>query len=1700
MYSSTSDKPLNRRPTNPLSAQAPGRKNRPTDLPALDAGEGSSSTHAHSSPLGETLGTRRVSRGDRTRRTRATAPVKPVASTGTTVQPLQLQPSPFQAARQQYGTTLDRIEALPGAFYAPSASADLALNGLNDHDGVLVVPARDGVSAVAERFAVVKENIDGTDCYFIKGQGDRAVPFEAFEQVLQQVNARTPAEADARRDALKTQLQQALGCKPWEDPLLETPLRSEVLALSVASPLTFRRNDKESDDKLMPLPPNPTAFPKRVSWANSENALCPGAGPMLTNGTRLYQLDWNRVENRLMGFKNNSGDVARDDSIMADSVPGHKAPVLVDGPVLFELSGIKRWQLVGPANEQSGVKGGGISRLGSAAGGALKAITGHGGNVVAEGGADELDGAMHKLKPGAHMRITTEDGVVHELMLDGKGMSLSMDKSSAGPGSAEAKAAFGVGMDLASAAGDTDRRRVRADVNVYSYQGRYTGRHSTPDGLPDPKLVLSTGEALKAGPLKASTNDLEGIAQAVGRVVLYQPNLGGPGGGARARITNVAVLAAAKFGTTALSAMADQAMRGPDGVHIHGATRFTGVGSGQASIGTLAGSTAAIVVAQELTTALKEAILPAIPENWQRPSNDYARGAVTFLGTLVEEMARLELNLGLQKAMKLREGAAWDHGTLAISSALKAVLETVKDNIGGREARPYMHMAIDGAESLQYMLLRITGMVMSEPPGEAGRLTNFNEAARTRVNLRLYDQVLAPIFTHLLNAQGILGENPDPFDHQIARERMIHHFGTKLKKAMAQAVEGNFEPLGEMVKDKGVLSTVRANVEQLLLGRRQPEDTEFFSDTDLRRERVKQLLNRVDLMTESLNTAFALFGSIYTPLRDKLFGAPRPDPLAVLEAGNPDHRVGRAIEMQTMRDDRPLEPLAERQRTHLQATVQAQDARILGAIAYEQAAAGQAPTLPAGARRPTTNSLSEASRQQQAFERRQHAQLQGKHAALPKDADGNFALAGLGDGPLQAGVPQPTGVDFAQRARPAAGKTSTLGVPPSLRSGDVHKPGVPVDQVPKDVGTFNTQLQAASLPRHVPMTRAGGLHDLLKNRPAGNPVPAITEPLAFNGDMHKRIEQSVRDYTVESQFFHYPLRWPVTGEPQYLNIVPGVQVPYNVLNKPGNVKGAKHERVDPIEALYANIGCARAEKFPADLLRAVVTEAAYKAPTGAAEDSGEIHAGGSKGVLTEIFSASASEAVAAQFNLPISGFGAVPRDRSQRLDLTEETGVNVSTLSDLAQAEVILMPGAVFSVKHVDANAGKPPRPVGAATPQDIGQVVYMEEEDTYALEKAFDDHLPYLQRGVGNAPPDRTLMVHPETGQFMRYTKAPQPGDKLYDPASGKFAAFDPAHPPRRGGFKFVSETRNYFLGKPLEFDSAPDQQALWRHPYAGDSAKRSTKDAIHAAILRGAASDPIVAHLDEAVKNLHHEHFRRKGGFYETRVNASGDREYVHPRARAEAAATARTKRDAATIAGENLAAGRFDQTQSAPQTEMLAWSTASMLRTPITLLPVGSGSGLPPEGISIHETYDKVDLLAHPLDRKPDPAVVIGVGADGYYAMRLVGDHFEPTHRVEGASHGLTAENFMHAYLRAGPSPKDDYVAVPSEEEGEPPTYVPSDSAAASGQALFSRLCGFAATKYIVLQEAMVKRHDEAQVRAAAHSGSPSGSGDDGVEAHP
>jgi hypothetical protein len=163
-----------------------------------------------------------------------------------------------------------------------------------------------------------------------------------------------------------------------------------------------------------------------------------------------------------------------------------------------------------------------------------------------------------------------------------------------------------------------------------------------------------------------------------------------------------------------------------------------------------------------------------------------------------------------------------------------------------------------------------------------------------------------------------------------------------------------------------------------------------------------------------------------------------------------------------------------------------------------------------------------------------------------------------------------------------------------------------------------------------------------------------------------------------------------------------------------------------------------------------------------------------------------------------------------------------------------------------------------------------------------------------------------------------------------------------------------------------------------------------------------------------------------------------------------------------------------QGVASTEMLAWVATSMLRKPIQLVPVDDSGATPKlgdakDGKVIHQTYDKVDLQ-HPRQsitgRNPPPAVLIGVGEKGYYAIAQDQGEFKATARIgEDKSLG----NLLHAVVRGGYAKPSQYV----EQSG---VLTPDTQAQASVDGLLKKMQQFAGTDYLLLQQAMVGKRDE------------------------
>lgn len=1521
---------------------------------------------------------------------------------------------------QQYGATREQLQDFEknfGAHFIPSASAGKQLASLNDHAGILKIPAYDGPpdaqglrSVMTEQFAVIKAQVPDKDPaqpaserYFVKGYGDRLIDFSELEKAMvfhsPLVNSFVPATA--RQEELG-KVQNAM----------ETPLRSEIKRLSLASDLIARRDGKESDAPVMPLPPNATPMAWRESWANSEAAMSPGGGPMLPNGTRKYQLDYNATENRLLIFRNDNGSAARKESILSDSLPGNLpkklAPAWCEGPTLAEIHGIKGWEDMGSALDHKGVKQGNTQRLLHAA---KEKIFGQKqpdpNDRDLEAGLPGLREAIVKATPGAHIRITTEDGAVHDLKVDEKGIKLSLANPQPAKAHQESLAAFG-------GAG-----KVQADVDVYSYQGRDTGLYGSKTGFADPKLVTSTGDALKAGPLLKSHGST--ATQGAMRLLTFQPLVNGQDRSeVVARLANTALNTASKFLYVWATSAVNEAMKGgQNGSYVGGVQPFSASGAGSVSRGELALAAAGIVMAQEAVTAAMDLVSRVLPEPWKRRQEGrLGKFAQETLWPMTEEMARLTINLGVQKFVGIERGGLYDFGSLAATSAIKGGIETWREHAGpDRANHPVANALLDVAQGVQYTAARAFGNAASSEQGLSS--ATFGEALINRLVTRGYDQIAVPPAKELLNSMGIVGPNASAFDSQLSHEYRIEHLAGKVGSAMSAMLTGlDTQGFKDLHAESGSLTaTLHAGTEDTLAGMlRKPGGTEFYSGFILGEERIKQQLNRVDLAIERPS---AFVPKVVENMAQQL-GLMRKAIESELQ-NDPSIRdnVQRAGRFATLDQKSQLE--------HLQKNEERFDGRVgladkLLAAAEQGASTGVSPqptplapqaASPLETSRlllsPMTNSLEETAKPQQRFVDKQLQAMTDHLGKVDEAADhgGLQAVKSMLDRP----VPSASNVDYGLVQRPFGGGGSA--------------------RIPRAQTTFSTLPQSKTYEKNRRMAREPGI-DSIKSK---DQLP----PSVLN-----RIEKAVRDYTVESQFFHYPLRWQVTGELQHEQIAPGIDVAYNVMNRRGNTAGSKKEKVDPIEALYINLGAHVSDKFPTEMFRAVVTEAAYKAKLEGSEKPGDagLMTVGSKGVLTEILSATMATQMVAGFNLPIANYGSAPRENSLRIDMNQESGVNIATWADLAQGEVIMMPGAVMQVQLIDKTSGKGAK--ADADSQDIGQVVYMKAVDTYSLELAHDAFRDYKEKGqLDRKPVDGAVMIDPKSGHFFKYD-------------AGK------------DDIEAISETKNYFTGRQLESvndkGEAGTEEARWRKPYTSDGATRATKDAIHMAILR---NDPIVPYLNQATENVHHAWFGKKAEMAGT---------FNKDRAEAEAAQKSETRSRAHDVAGQ-IQEMKLDtplQEKGTASTEMLAWLATSMLRKPIQLVPVDDSGAAPKLGDAkagkvIDQTYDKVDLQharQSITGRNPPPTLLIGVGEKGYYAITHDSGEFKPAARM---GEDKTLGNLLHAVVRAGYAKPSQYV----ESSG---VMSPDTKAQASVDGLLDKMQKFAQTGYLVLQEAMVKKSDE------------------------
>ena len=560
------------------------------------------------------------------------------------------------------------------------------------------------------------------------------------------------------------------------------------------------------------------------------------------------------------------------------------------------------------------------------------------------------------------------------------------------------------------------------------------------------------------------------------------------------------------------------------------------------------------------------------------------------------------------------------------------------------------------------------------------------------------------------------------------------------------------------------------------------------------------------------------------------------------------------------------------------------------------------------------------------------------------------------------------------------------------------------DIIPKSVTTWTRKGQEAALPRTKQMAAGPNVLSLRKKPLAPN---ALSKTLA------SELAPAVRGYTRESQYYHLPIRFPYSGQLRHTRLGPGITVPYVVLNQMGNTTGDPAGMIDPFNIPLVNLAAHHAPSFPSVGYRGVVTVASF-VPGDTADIPGARNMRpGDVATLTEIFSMTASSRMAAYFGVGINA--GAPIERSQLLVVAQSTATNFANIADLAQAEMVMEPGAAFTVERVDVQDAQAQQLLATATDeqraaaQKLGQVVFLRQIDTLALERRFDD----FSKNPGALPPDdQCQMIEPRSGNFLRAEIDPadvREGGTTQPPwifdvraQQPAFRRYDPAKDAGKPVLVYDNSPKSYFLGRPLHGDQ-PVKHARWKNPYTASDGPDSIKHAIHAAILRGdrAVSE---GHLDTALSNVHHAKLmQRQPELTDAQQRRLDEDDDV---------------RDKAALVAASVEGLQLGSPLNAGQATVMAELLTSVFRKRIQLIDMTTAGTAHVH--EIDQTYDEIDLkkaaqsMPTPYFEPLAGAVVVAMTPEGFANQRLAGEAVEGV-AIQGAENGPTVENMLHAFQR-------------------------------------------------------------------------------------
>lgn len=1440
---------------------------------------------------------------------------------------------PVAALAMTYGATEDEFAAFlreHKAVFAPSASAGRVLKSINDHDGVLIVPALHRKMRVAERFKVVEMH----GRYFVVGYANRVVNFADFKALVTGFQysryAKAFSEAEERRKATGDY-----------KGVMETGLRSAMFALSQESELLVRRDVKESAYKLMPLLPNLGALPSDAGlWSNDEAAMPPGFGKAslryeggtLTDPDRdLYtvyalQFDYNKIESRLILFQNDAYAKNEKRPWAGPETP-HES-VKASGYMLAVIDGIDKIEVMDPAGEEFSVKMASLMTI-----------------------------CQQEQEKGRRLdvvlNIRTQDGAIHELRLTERGAKLTLLSPKPSMWHGASGAAFGVGPS------------VVADFDVYSYEGRKTGVRGTESGFPEHKLVTSCNDRIKAGPFIHEAGGVRGTAVQVFSGLGNLATLNPLPSWDRSLITStvkktleVTMQGVYVFGSTVA---VNAARQRSNNTLLGGAHPFNASGSGQLVAQTQTTIVATTVIAHNMLTLAVAKAMTVLPQQLVAVEGPGAQFFWNWLAPTVNECTRLLMNAGIQGRFGLQRLSLGDGIAIGVQAAGSGMLSLYFAGSGNPENHRVLSVLLDSFKfafdlttrtigTTANVSLKAKGTGVTETVSRAGFRMDFSEAMLTRLGTRGADKLLANLLGHALDACGLVGPNAGAFDVQVSYEARVDNVvawllgaADELARQSALHVDERMAAYAEncnlLRKAAAWLESLKPQLNRALLWWGAPTDTgievKHLETTVVAIANVERHKDKPD--SDNHTSAKKEFDQHVRTLR------------ATYDDGLANARL-----------------LTRQQRQEK------------GLVYY------------------SSEELSDKT--QLRTEEMRAAQRDGKYL-----------------------YPQRVGYD---------GQTYPAHAEPGQSA-----------KLPLNMTTFTTEGQRVTLPRHRALMEDPGIESL-RNLKGEDALPEIVVD---------KIMQAVIDYTVESQTLHYPLRYDLTGQEYLQPVVYGIHFSYNMIHKNG-------KPYDPIGAIYINLGAIRSTKFPGKTYRAATSDAAYhdkEPPKEARAPRGPLRfiTTGDLVQTSEELSMTAMDKMANYFGRPIAA--GMPKNRSSLLHIWQTTGINVSRVSDLVQAEIIMTPGAVFRVAYVD-EAGIDELGSERLT----GIQTYLVEVNTFEEFEVTDNpdlqgmkRQPSLEIKVRDSEPTTSHEVD-EADSGDEHHAAPQKVKmnqssgrlERWDDDAGRWASFS---------------IKNYVTGKDTDPSWKPTKHVHWLYPYTWEGAPRAMKDAILAAILR---NDPIVAHglLDEAIKNAHHQHFRKEAGFFDMEAG----KQFLAQLHETKAIAAGTIKPLLQQQANEPL-----DDTVM----QWTAWLLASMLRTPIMLVHVDDMSlednrdEIKPGMLSVtsfDQTFDSVDIRVK-TDGTPNPAVMIGVDKLGFYTIEVAGTI--RARRVDKES-GKTMRAFLHAYYRGSPrSSPGDYS---ERTDGGYKSYRPTESATRTVAELLPKLQQVAATDYIVLQEAIVQ----------------------------